>query len=79
MNVTTLQAERHEPAAGFRRFGVSPEALAQGRDLGLTESELADKARRSARFRDTHATHRFDDLAFVIANDTVVAVRKIFG
>lgn len=74
----TIQVKSREPASpGFRRFGVSPEAAAQGQGLGIPPDTLAGYARRAARYKDPSATHRFKDLAFVLTVDTVVAVWQL--
>ncbi len=66
-----------EPAPAFRTFSVGIEAERQGLALGYRADELVAFGRRAARYRDTEATHRFRDLAFVIDGDTILSVWHI--
>lgn len=58
----------------FRRYSVGAEAAREALLLGYSEAELSALARRAARFTDPVATHRVQNLALQIHDDTILSV-----
>lgn len=73
----TYPENAHEPVSTFRRFDLGFFAEREARALGYSVDQICDFARRAARYRDSRATHRFQDIAFEIDGDTIISVWHI--
>ena len=66
----------------FREYKATPDAIRQGRAIGLfgdTAKRLSRAARRSAQFTSEFGNRRFGDFVLTVENDQVVWVERLHG
>lgn len=73
----TYPENAREHASDFRRYTLGAAAERDARALGYAAEDICNFARRAARYRSAHATHRFKNIAFDIDGDTILSVWHI--
>jgi hypothetical protein len=66
----------------FREYKATPDAIRQGRAIGLfedTAKRLSGAARRSAQFTSEYGNRRFGDFVLTVENDQIVWVDRLNG